>query len=279
VAWWLAWAPAAGATTSLYSSVDVGIECALEGTTVCEHFEGDFTEDEAEVSHQVSTLSDAPGSHPLRDFPLVAEGTAQTRFGIHRAFGHSSAGGLLTIGSDDYDFSTYSDVDSIWTDVWTFDADGSLSASVDVNGSGSPVNSVPGYDSLLTPQHEVGYQFIVTDLADPSCFACVANIEYLREVPGGDFHDDWPLAFDYEAGHAYEVSAQLFVREENGWLLDFGSTAVLADLELTAGSVSAESGTDYFDLPVPEPAAPVLLLVGVALLAPLCEPGEGRCPS
>ena len=196
----------------------------------------------------------------------MAEGTAQTRFGIHRASGSSSVGGLLTNAAGDYDFSTYSDINSEWTDVWSFDADGSFSASIDVNGSGSPANQVPGYDSLLPPQHDVGYGFVVTDLADPSCYGCVANIDYLQEVPSGDFHDDWPLSFDYQAGHAYEVLAFFILREENGWLLDFASTAVLANLELSAGSLSAESGTDYFDLPVPEPAAPVLVLVGVALM-------------
>ena len=67
-AWLLGWASAAAATPSLSSSVDVGIACALEGSTVCEHFEGVSADDAGEISHQVSTLSDAPGQHPLRDF-------------------------------------------------------------------------------------------------------------------------------------------------------------------------------------------------------------------
>jgi hypothetical protein len=294
--WLFGSAPAAQALVVPSLETDVSATlfvCDTGGSCVGDHVADAESLTTAEVSVAVSTLDDPPGAYPFRDIPVTAAASAQTSYGIHRAFASTGQGGLTGVDPMDpflFDLSyeTTGAADSSWTDGWSFDADGTFSANLQIGGLLSSANSVPGYDALLDQQRRVGHRFYVgrvTGFTNPPAFcamfpgACTpcSNFEdgcevtqgeqIFSNIPNGTFNESVNLSFDYEAGHEYLVRSEFFIRAANGANLDFSSTAVVTDVMLSAGTLSPVSGTDYFNLVVPAPTAALLLPGGLAILA------------
>lgn len=242
-----------------------------------------------------TTLDDPPLSHPLQNTPISASASGSTSYGIHRGSAGASPGGLLT--DDDLGLLSYTSaaaLDSLWQDVWTFDADGIFTASMRIRGEATAPNALPGFEEVFDPRRDVFYLFTVGDLTlaslpppcdplDEGCEPCpetgcpVAEIQ--APFPGvglGAFNETVAIAFGYQTGHEYLVRSLLALRAENGAGLHFLDTAVLTDPSTSAGSLSAASGTDYASLGVPAPPVAPLLLGALPLLRRRSRPGGER---
>ena len=221
-------------------------------------------------------------------FYSSAAARSQSQFGVNRSAAATSVGASGTdsqgVGRFAHvDVLTVADAASAWRDVWSFSADGHLSATLKLDGQSSTATNNLFFPStfsygVASTLGDWFYEFSVWDVnhlsPDSDGFPGPTRVAHVRDQAAGaneqrgSFASDLKLDFDYVSGVSYVVIAQLAVHARNGRDIDLYNTARLSDVALSnAATLSALSGHDYVAAAVPEPQTVALFAIGLVGLA------------
>lgn len=209
--------------------------------------------------------------------PGGAMASSYTALGHNHAYAESLFGGEEYDDEGDFDrsLSFAASARSQWVDVLTFDANGTYSATFTVDGSAGGLSggfTAWFYGSPGAFESTRNWNFDVTVMGFDDLVNATLSMGQSGAYLSGSFNESGTLNFDYLAGNRYLIVASLQVGVSNGGTVDFYNTATLSGLSLTAGTMSALSGTDYFNLgstvapPIPEPETWAMLLAGLGLV-------------
>lgn len=208
-----------------------------------------------------------------------AQAVAYTAHGHNHAYAKSLFGGAYPDynpdpGIDEYRSLSFSaSARSQWVDILTFDANGSYTATFTVDGLAGGLSGSFTIWSWPNPYESIrSWAFNVTVLGLDDPVHAALSLGQSGASLTDYFDQSGTLSFDYAAGNRYLIVASLDVGVSNGGTVDFYNTATLSGLTLTAGNMSAYSGTNYFNLgnttapPIPEPETYALMLAGLGLV-------------
>lgn len=221
-------------------------------------------------------------------FYSSAAARSQSEFAVNHASAATSVGASGTdsqaVGrSAHVEVLTIADAASAWRDVWSFNTDGHLSATIKLDGQSSTATNNLFFPStfdysVASTLGDWFYEFSVWDVnhlsPDSDGFPGPTLVAQLRDQAVGaneqrrSFASDLKLEFDYLNGVSYVVIAQLGVHARNGRDIDLYNTARLSDVALSNGAtLTALSGHDYVAAAVPEPQTVALFAIGLVGLA------------
>lgn len=214
--------------------------------------------------------------------PGDAYAASYTAPGHNHAYARSLYGGEYpgnyynpATGQNEYrSLSFAANARSQWVDILTFSADGSYSATFNVDGLTGGLSGPYTAWSWPDPYESTrSWDFNVTVKGLDDSVLATLSMGQSGVSLTASFDESGPLNFDYVKGNRYLIVASLDVGVNNGGTVDFYNTASLSGLTLTPGTtMSAMSGTDYFNLgstvapPIPEPETYALMLAGLGLV-------------